>query len=693
MDNNNIISSVGGGSGINSASLVDGLIAAERINTDNRLDARQEKLELQLSGYGLLASAMSTLQESAATLSNPETFQGKSVAFPETTVLTPTAVDADALSGEYEIEVLSLAKAHSLASSGFSDPDDAVGKGTLTFSFGSWDDGYTSFNLNGDVDAQTITIDDSNNSLKGLRDTINDADFGVQASIVEDGGNYKLLITAPSGANKEMEIVVGEEGASPTNNDPDGLSQFAFNSLGNQLTANQAGEDASLKVNGMEVSRQSNKIDDVIQGLEFTLSKPSDGELVAISILDDKASAQQSVRDFVDAYNEFYNTAQSLIRPSDNNDPESTDGGLAGDPTARSMLRQVQSMLSETVTGRESSSYNALSTVGIMTRLDGTLEIKESRFSTAFEDDFSEVAGLFMPTTSSTDSRINILKYKSYTEAGSFDVNVATQPQKGYMNGGAISIPEFDAATEAFNLLDPTPPSLDTSLGDYSFKISVDGTLSETITLTDTFTNTEEMRERLQSLINGDPNLKGVKAELDVSYDVDNDRFDFNSRSWGSGSVVDITEASADMANLGLGVANGTNGVDAVGTIDGESAFGSGNILLPSLDSDLAGMTLKVAEGASSATVTYSRGFATELSNIFDTFMADNGLIQLRENSLNSQLDDISEDRETLDIRMDKRRQLLESQFIAMERILASLNESGGMLDGLTDRLPFTASN
>ena len=77
--------------------------------------------------------------------------------------------------------------------------------------FGSWDAGLTTFTVDADKTGAEIVIDDSNNSLTGLRDAINDADVGVQASIVSDGsGNYQLLIAAPSGANNEIELVAAK---------------------------------------------------------------------------------------------------------------------------------------------------------------------------------------------------------------------------------------------------------------------------------------------------------------------------------------------------------------------------------------------------------------------------------------------------------------------------------------------------
>ena len=57
---------------------------------------------------------------------------------------------------------------------------------------------------------------------------------------------------------------------------------------------------------------------------------------------------------------------------------------------------------------------------------------------------------------------------------------------------------------------------------------------------------------------------------------------------------------------------------------------------------------------------------------------------------MNTQLSDLKTDREKLDLQMEVREAQLQSQFLAMERIISSLSSTGGQLDGLTDRLPFT---
>ncbi|MFC6669789.1 flagellar cap protein FliD N-terminal domain-containing protein [Marinobacterium aestuariivivens] len=123
----NIISSLGIGSGIDTTSLVSQLVEAERAPVQNRLDSRQEKLEAQISAYGTLKSALSEFQGILSPLANNDTFNARSVAFPETDVITPNSLDAGAQTGTYQIEVVDVARSQSLVMGTTADQKAAIG--------------------------------------------------------------------------------------------------------------------------------------------------------------------------------------------------------------------------------------------------------------------------------------------------------------------------------------------------------------------------------------------------------------------------------------------------------------------------------------------------------------------------------------------------------------------------------------
>ena len=64
-----------------------------------------------------------------------------------------------------------------------------------------------------------ITIDSSNNTLEGVRDAINAADAGVNASLVKDGSEYRLLITGDdTGVASSISVSVDEDGDGTADN-------------------------------------------------------------------------------------------------------------------------------------------------------------------------------------------------------------------------------------------------------------------------------------------------------------------------------------------------------------------------------------------------------------------------------------------------------------------------------------------
>jgi flagellar hook-associated protein 2 len=676
---NNIISSLGGGSGIDTQNLVSQLVAAERAPKESQLDTRQDKLEAQISAYGTLKSALSEFQGVLSPLANADTFNARAVAFPDTDIITPNSLDAGAQTGSYQIEVLDVARSQTLVMGGTSDPKAALGQsGELNIQFGSWTYAGTDpdqFTINDEKAALNITVDASD-SLTTLADKINKGDSGVQATVMKVDDQYQLMLRAPSGADNAIQI----SASAPS------LSGFEYNAASfASVTQTQKASDARLEINGLEVRRSSNEIDDVINGFNFTVNKASVGESISFSVEADKGVAEQSIRDFVDAYNTLYETAKNLTGFSKDENNTTVRGDLATDGTAKALIRQLRSMIGTEVSGVDSG-YTALTNLGIRTELDGTLSIEEDEFRDAIDQNFDLVGNLFAQNTTSGSNYVDVGTgtRTANTGTGNYQVEITQDPAKGYIKGNAIAGTLFD-----------TP--LDTSAGDYSFKVSVNGTVSETITLTGTYNSAEEVRSELQSLINGDSTLKGIGAAVDVSYDSGSGSFTFTSREYGSTSEVSFSGVSADMGNLGVTAGlTGTAGQDVAGTIDGVEGFGAGEVLLPALNTDAYGLNMTVRPGASSEgafSIGFSRGIGGELNNLISRFLASDGSIASREESIDKQLDNISNDREELDRRMASYEARVSAQFMAMEEIISSLNATSNSLDGILDRLPFTAKD
>ncbi|PIE24570.1 MAG: flagellar hook protein [Neptuniibacter caesariensis] len=688
-----IIRSLGAGSGIDTGSLVKNLVEIERAPQQKRLDTREESLKAQISAYGTLKSSLSEFQKAMSSLAKNDTFNARSVAFPDSDVITPNSVQPGAQTGTYKIEVTDVAQAQSLASGAYADKDAALNAaGTLTISFGAWtydedvapgadadtDQDPHSFATNPDRAALNITVEASD-SLQDIADKINAADGDVQASVLLVDGNYQLLMTAPSGANNALRVSSDDA----IKGDSVGLSVFEFNETEHsQVTETQQAKDARLKVNGLEVTRETNEIEDVIRGFNFSLNKADPGNSLTFTVNADKTGAETAVRDFVEAYNLFYETSKNLTGIKAGEDNSKVKGDLSTDGSAKTMINRLRSAVTAEVTGL-SDGFTALSNIGIRTNLDGKLSIDESDFKAAFNTNFEQIERLFSANMATTNDQVTV-KAGSYAQRavpGSYDVIVTTNPEKAAVSGNAQT-------------LDFSSPPL--TLGsDYAFKITVDGTKSGDIVLNGSYASIAEVTTDLQAMINGDSALKGANVAVDVSYS--GGAFTFTSRSYGSSSEVTI--AAADFANAAraaeLGLAELTDtGVNAQGTIAGETAFGSGNVLLPPIDSAAYGLNFTVGENAVAAgtvKTTYTKGLAGELDGLIDSFLSRTGSIKNREDSINNSLGDIADDRKELDRKMEKLQLRLTSQFLTMERIVNSFKSTGDQLTGLVDRLPFTA--
>lgn len=597
----NIVNLLGAGSGIDTLALVDSLVEAERSAPQQRIDTKRETVQTQISDIGLLNSALSTLKDAATAMGNSDTFNTKSAAFTDSSAFIPVSLDPEAQVGDYTFTVSQLAQSQSLSTDAtFSDPSDAVGLGTLTFNFGGWDVATppadpTTFTEDATKTAQTITIDNSNNSLTGLADAINDADFGVQASIVNDGSGYRLVVRAESGLSNQLEITATD--ADGNNADANGLSRFAFSddpSSAFQMTQNQVGQDAAFTINGLAVTRSSNTIDDVIAGFEYTLAGVTAvDETVNISIEEDKASAETAVRGFVEAYNLFLETIEPLIGIKNNEETGAEEfGSLSRDTLAKTMPSQIRQLLVADVQGLDST-FTSLTNVGIRTELDGTLSIDEDDFTAAVDDNYDFFKDLFIANTESSSDQITINSFGDNTLTGEYAVVISQAPTKGNLVGtdiadGILAGLAADVATSA-SLSGAAPTALLTDFAansgnfsgaaetipldlltqgagatDYDFTITVDGLASAaniSIPVAD-YADNDALATAIQTAVNNDANISGVT----VAYSTD--RFVFTSGSTGASSSVALSAVGASADQLGISGGTATAGTGGANDYD-----------------------------------------------------------------------------------------------------------------------------
>ncbi len=369
------ISSPGIGSGLDVNSIITQLMAIER-QPLVALQSKSAAIQTQISEYGKIKSAMSTLRDAALKLTEKSTW-GMTVGSSTDAVSVGVGLTGGASVGNYSVQVLALAKAQSLASGVFADSTVAPGAGTLRIETGSWGTGQTSFTP-GATPAVDINVE-ATDTLAQVRDKINAAGAGVTATILTDASGSRLLMrsSATGAANAFRTSVTDIDG---NNGDATGLSALAFDpSSGSAvMTQFEAASDASATFNGLAITSASNTLANIVDGVTLTLSRVTDAP-VDISVAQDTDGMKQKVQGFVDAYNALAKLIGGEVKYDATN---KTAGPLQGDSAAVGIQRQMRSLVGA-VSGA-STVFSRLSDIGLEMQKDGTLSVNDSKLDAAF---------------------------------------------------------------------------------------------------------------------------------------------------------------------------------------------------------------------------------------------------------------------------------------------------------------------
>ena len=177
-----------------------------------------------------------------------------------------------------------------------------------------------------------ITVADA--SLQGTVTAINNANLGVTAEIVDTGAStnrYRIQLIGDTGSEKAFSLTSSD-------------SAISFSSV-------QTASDAQLNVNGIDFTRSSNVVDDVLTGVTLTLNTVTTGA-ANVNISQDNNLARANIVDFVTIYNEAQRQLKELTNSS-------TGGELAGD----SIFRSLNSTLRTTILGTSSSAGTNISSL------------------------------------------------------------------------------------------------------------------------------------------------------------------------------------------------------------------------------------------------------------------------------------------------------------------------------------------
>lgn len=220
----NVVSAMGAGSGIDTKSLANSLVAAEKAPRETAINKNIAKNEATVSGYAAVKYALTTLQTAFDDLKDKSDFKSISATNSNTSAFTAT-VTSGADAGSHSVLVHSLASAQrNTGTVGFASASTAINGGsamslavtaaqssTGTVGFAS---STTSINAGAAMTltlggtafpgADTIEVAAGNDTPAGIVDAINNAGLGISASLVNTGdatSPYKVVVTGAAGAD------------------------------------------------------------------------------------------------------------------------------------------------------------------------------------------------------------------------------------------------------------------------------------------------------------------------------------------------------------------------------------------------------------------------------------------------------------------------------------------------------------
>ena len=554
-------------SGLDTTSIINALAEAKRkpITLITEHVTAQSKVA---QAYDSLTTQLNALRDSADAVTQDSVLQART-----TTVSQPTAVLATAGSttatGSYKLVVDQLATANKVSSGAIADPTAVLGfGGTITLN-------GKSFALKADA------------SLNDLRDSINQAQAGVAASIltVSDTDHRLVLSSLKTGAANAIEMTASDDGSF--------VASLGLHDL-------QAAQDAIVHIDGYTVQRSSNSIDDAVEGLSLDLLTADPDQEIQVNVSQNTQPAVTALENLVTNYN----AVMTAINSGQSFDSSSNTGGvLFGQAAVLSLQSGLQQQV---LTGLHSlsGSLSALSQIGLSTDRYGMLTLDDSKLQSALRTDPQGVMQLL--TTQGQATGVGV----EYVSSGT---STADSGSAGY----AVNITQ--AATQATALSDQLASGIqqdETLTINGSYKVA----LQAGMTL-------QQAADKLNSVLTG--NSVGMKATV-----VD-DRLQLQSNFYGSSygiSIVSSLDDGAGGTGLGgatAGAANTVYGTNVEGTIGGKKAQGWGQWLTGS-EGGVTDLKLKITgtETGDCGVVKLSQGLGSRLGNYAAQVTdAKNGLI------------------------------------------------------------------
>ena len=430
----------GTASKLDTESILEATYEAKRLPAV-RLENRTSRNEEKIAAFEEMRSLLGSLKTAVDGLRNPPGFFGaeqnifetKQAFFSSSSTVPPgeiagVAIANDAAVGSFDLTVMQLASAEKLSTTGTGAADATLGD---AWNGGSAFAGTLDVGLAG-VTAATIAVD-SGMTVYDLRDQINAerATTGVRASVLKVADDdFRLVMTAE------------ETGKAISLGDSTGIAGgFPSSQL-------QAAEPAIFEIDGVEITRLQNQVDDILPGVTINLFKADAGTTISVSVEPSLGDIKERIASFVEVYNGFrdFVDAQSAV---DADGRAAADAALFGDRTMRSLVSGLGAVIGGGVSGLDQGAMASLRAVGVEIDGNNRLTIDDAALDNALLTKLDEVRGVFEFRLQSSSSELAIFSRTNALAVNAFTIEITDADADGTPEAVTIDgvAAEFDGST------------------------------------------------------------------------------------------------------------------------------------------------------------------------------------------------------------------------------------------------------
>jgi flagellar hook-associated protein 2 len=327
------------------------------------LQSQQKSMQDKDSAYVSMNAILARLQTPATSLTSATAFSNVGATSTDTTIGTVSLGDGG-ISGQYDLVVDHLAKGQVTSSTnGYTATSDTAATG-----------GTISFTIAGSTTA-AITISAAT-TLAELREQINDQDSGVVASIINDGTNYKLVISSrETGATNGFTI---------NNNLTNSSGTVVGFAVGQNATTGNAQDaiNAAFTLNGLSISSASNTVTNAVPGVTVNLLKAGS---MSVKVSKDFTAIKNDLKTLISEYNKLRQFAA-----------QQSKGALGNDSVLRQALNDVKSVL--LTSNANGGRYHYMSEIGVEVTQTGDLKLDETKLNTAIDSYSTDLQKLLQGT-------------------------------------------------------------------------------------------------------------------------------------------------------------------------------------------------------------------------------------------------------------------------------------------------------